>query len=246
MTAFPNSPGLYAILDLPHRLGLDPAAVVGAMLDGGAGVIQLRSKHAQLEPELVRVLGGRCASAGVPMIINDDLELALAGIDGVTGVHLGQNDLDRLGFSAGTGLLERREALRERGLWLGVSTHDLAQLHDTVVMLSPDYVGFGPVFATGSKPQHEPVVGLDGLARACAATTVPVVAIGGIGLQHVAEIASLGAAAIAVIGTLIPGPHEIEPVEIIRARCFALAQAFGHSRQKSQKICGLEDRGPNQ
>jgi thiamine-phosphate pyrophosphorylase len=253
MIAFPNRLGLYAILDLPHRLGLDPLAVLGAMLDGGAGVIQLRSKHAQLEPELVRALGGRCASAGVPMIINDDLELALAGIDGVTGVHLGQSDLDRLARSAGTGRMDdrdtrqqMREVLRERGLWLGVSTHDLAQLHDTIVMLAPDYVGFGPVFATGSKSQHDPVVGLDGLARACAATPVPVVAIGGIGQQHVAEIASIGAAAFAVIGALVPGPHEGEPVEIIRARCFALAQAFGHSRQKSQKICGLEDRGPNQ
>jgi thiamine-phosphate pyrophosphorylase len=245
MDAFPNSPGLYAILDLPHRLGLDPITVVGALLDGGAGVIQLRSKHAQLERELVCQLGGRCAAAGVPMILNDDLELALAGIDGVTGVHLGQGDLDRLGLSAGEGQ-RKRDLLRERGLWLGVSTHDVAQLHDTIVMLAPDYVGFGPVFATGSKSEHEPVVGLDGLARACAATTVPVVAIGGIGQQHVAEIASIGVAAIAVIGALIPGPHEGEPVEIIRARCFALTQAFQLSRQKSQKICGLEDRGSNQ
>lgn len=58
MNVFPSNAGLYAIVDLPHRLGLDPAAVVGAMLDGGAGVIQLRSKHARLEPELVRELGG--------------------------------------------------------------------------------------------------------------------------------------------------------------------------------------------
>jgi thiamine-phosphate pyrophosphorylase len=242
---FPNDAGLYAILDLPHRHGLAPLAVLEAMLEGGAGVIQLRSKHARLEPALVHELGGRCAAAGVPLIINDDLDLALAGIDGVTGVHLGQGDLDRLGLGAGT-RQQTRELLRERGLWLGVSTHDLAQLHDTIVMLAPDYVGFGPVFATSSKSEHEPVVGLEGLARACSASTVPLVAIGGIGLEHAAEIAELGAAAIAVIGALIPGPHEDEPVEIIRARCFALTQAFQLSRQKSQKICGLEDRGSNQ
>lgn len=252
MNAFFDHAGLYAILDLPHRLGLDPAAVIGAMLEGGAGVIQLRSKHARLEPELVRELGGRCAAAGVPMILNDDLELALAGIDGVAGVHLGQGDLDRLGLFVGTGRMDNEarqqtcERLRERGLWLGVSTHDLAQLHDTIVRLAPDYVGFGPVFATGSKSEHEPVVGLDGLAQACAGTSLPVVAIGGIGQQHAAEIAEIGAAAIAVIGALIPGPDEGEPIEIIRARCCALVQAFGHSRQKSQKICGLGDRGPNQ
>jgi thiamine-phosphate pyrophosphorylase len=253
MNAFPSTVGLYAILDFPHRLGLDPITVVGALLDGGAGVIQLRSKHARLEPELVRQLGGRCAAAGVPMIINDDLDLALAGIEGVSGVHLGQGDLAQLGLSVGTVRMDdrdegqqMREVLRERGLWLGVSTHDPAQLHDTIVALAPDYVGFGPVFATGSKSEHEPAVGLDGLARAIAGSTVPVVAIGGIGQQHVAEIVEMGAAAIAVIGALIPGPHEGEPVEIIRARCFALAQAFELSRQKSQKICGLEDRGPNQ
>jgi len=55
---FAEQPGLYAILDLPYRLGLDARAVVGALLDGGAGVIQLRSKQAPLERELVRELGG--------------------------------------------------------------------------------------------------------------------------------------------------------------------------------------------
>jgi thiamine-phosphate pyrophosphorylase len=217
--------GLYAILDLPHRLGLDPLRVGEAMLAGGAGILQLRSKQVPLEPALVHVLAGRCAAAGVPMIINDELELALAGIPGVTGVHLGQGDLARLGADPDT-RQRARSGLRERGLWLGVSTHDLAQLHDTITTLAPDYVGFGPVFATGSKPEHEPVVGLDGLAQACATANVPVVAIGGIGPQHVADIAACGAAAVAMIGALIPGPDEDVPVEIIRARCFALAQAF--------------------
>jgi thiamine-phosphate pyrophosphorylase len=214
--------GLYAILDLPHRLGLDPLVVVDAMLDGGAGVIQLRSKHAPIERELVRTLASRCAAASVPMIINDELELALAQIPGVAGVHLGQGDLGQLGPDR----QQTRMALRERGLWLGVSTHDATQLRDAIALLEPDYVGFGPVFATGSKLQHDPVVGLDGLARACSASTVPVVAIGGIAPQHVAEIASCGAAAVAMIGALIPEPHEDDPVEIIRARCFAIARAF--------------------
>jgi len=106
------------------------------------------------------------------MIINDDLELAVAGIEGVAGVHLGQSDLVRLGLAveAGFPAADDRDArqqlavLRERGLWLGISTHSLAQLQDTIATLAPDYVGFGPVFATGSKPRHEPVVGVEGLA----------------------------------------------------------------------------------
>jgi thiamine-phosphate pyrophosphorylase len=221
--------GLYAILDLPHRLGIDPLAVADAMLEGGAQTIQLRSKHARLERELVHELGVRCAAAGVPLILNDDLELAEAGIDGVRGVHLGQTDLDQLGNDPST-RRRRREAMRERGLSLGVSTHDVPQLHDTIVMLDPDYVGFGPLFATDSKPRHEPVVGLENLGLACSATAVPVVAIGGIEARHIPEIASRGAAAIAVIGALIPGPHDREPVENIRARCFALARAFELAR----------------
>jgi thiamine-phosphate pyrophosphorylase len=228
--------GLYAILDLPHRLGLDPLAVVDAMLGGGVGVIQLRSKHAPIERELVHALAGRCAAASVPMIINDHLELALAQIPGVTGVHLGQGDLGQLGSTR----QQTRTALRERGLWLGVSTHDLTQLREAIVELEPDYVGFGPVFATGSKLKHEPVVGLDGLARACSATNVPVVAIGGIAAQHVVEIASCGAAAVAMIGGLIPEPHELDPVEIIRARCFAIARAF---REAQQALRYVDNRG---
>lgn len=225
----PGPRGLYAILDLPHRLGLDPIAVLDAMLDGGARTIQLRSKHARPEPELVHALGVRCAGAGVPLVINDDLELAELGIDGVRGVHLGQGDLDQLGNDPST-RRRRRAALRERGLWVGVSTHDLAQMHDTIVMLEPDYVGFGPVFATTSKLAHEPAVGLETLALACSAATVPVVAIGGIEARHISEVISHGAAAIAVIGALIPGPDEGEPVENIRARCFALARALEQPR----------------
>jgi thiamine-phosphate pyrophosphorylase len=239
MSSVFESLGLYAILDLPHRLGLDPLGVVEAMLEGGAAVIQLRSKQVQLEHELVHRLAGSCAAAGVPMILNDDLELALAGIAGVSGVHLGQSDLDRLGVDQDT-RRRSRDTLRERGLWLGVSTHNLAQLHDAIATLEPDYVGFGPVFATGSKSGHDPVVGLDGLAQACASTSVPVVAIGGIGAQDVAEIASCGAAAIAMIGALIPGPHEVEPVEIIRARCFALARAL----REASKVCEVPNNGP--
>jgi thiamine-phosphate pyrophosphorylase len=219
--------GLYAILDLPHRLGLDPLAVVDAMLGGGVGAIQLRSKHARIDRALVHALASRCAAASVPMIINDDLELALAQIPGVAGVHLGQGDLARLGANR----QQTRMDLRERGLWLGVSTHDLTQLRDASVELEPDYVGFGPVFATGSKLKHEPVVGLDGLARACSAASVPVVAIGGIVASHVAEIASCGAAAVAMIGALIPEPHEDDSVGIIRARCFAIARAFRGAQQ---------------
>lgn len=209
--------GLYAILDLPHRGGLDPISVVEAMLAGGAAVVQLRSKRAALDPLLVAALGERCASANVPMIINDELELAEQQIPGVAGVHLGQTDLVRLGDDLHARKL-RREQLRERGLALGVSTHDLRQLQAALAELQPDYVGFGPVFSTQSKTDHDPIVGLDALAQICALSSAPVVAIGGIDLERIAAVRSAGAAAVAVISALAGSS-----IDIVRARTCALA-----------------------
>lgn len=209
--------GLYAILDLPHRAGLEPESVLDAMLEGGAAVIQLRSKQARLDPALVDALARRCVQSRVLLIINDDLELAEAGIPGVTGVHLGQGDLERLGRPRQA----RRAMLRERGLCLGVSTHDLAQLRAALDELAPDYVGFGPVFSTATKPDHERVVGLDGLAEACALSTVPVVAIGGIELERVASVLDQGAGAVATIGALIA-----DSADLVRERSFALSTAI--------------------
>ena len=111
--------GLYAILDLPQRWGLDPALALEAMIEGGASVVQLRSKSEPLSVELVTTLGRLCLARDTPLIINDDLALAERGIPGVAGVHLGQDDLHQL---------EGRSSLRARGLALGISTHDLDQV----------------------------------------------------------------------------------------------------------------------
>lgn len=216
--------GLYAILNLPERSQLDPRAVLDAMIDGGAGVIQLRSKQAPFEPDLVRALGLRCAAAGVPLILNDDLELATGGVAGVVGVHLGQGDLASLGPTHADRHV-RRAQLRACGVSLGVSTHDLSQLRAVLEQLDPDYVGFGPVFSTASKPDHEPVVGLDGLTQACSVSRVPVVAIGGVNVDNAGQIAQCGAAAIAAIGAL-SGPS----VAVVRERTFALARAFANEQ----------------
>jgi thiamine-phosphate diphosphorylase len=212
--------GLYAIVDLPHRSGLDPVAVVDAMLAGGASVVQLRSKQTPLDPELVATLGQRCLAAGVPMILNDDLALAGRRIKGVAGLHLGQGDLSQLGEDI-AGRRAARERLRDGDLILGVSTHDLQQLQQVIDELAPDYVGFGPVFSTGTKLDHDPIVGLDALASACSRASVPVVAIGGIDLSRAPAVRSAGAAAIAVIGALVD-----DSPDAIRARTFALVRAI--------------------
>lgn len=212
--------GLYAILDLPVAHGLVPAAVIDALIEGGARVVQLRSKRAPLERALVEDLAPRCAAAGVVLIINDDLALAELGLPGVAGVHLGQGDLARLGHEP-RARRQRREALREAGLILGVSTHGLGQVQAALAELEPDYLGYGPIFATASKPDHDPVVGLDGLSRACSATTTPVVAIGGVTVDNAGELARRGAAAVASISA-VAGTE----LAIIRSRARALSRAF--------------------
>jgi thiamine-phosphate pyrophosphorylase len=213
--------GVYAILDLPYPHPLAPAEVAGALIDGGARVIQLRAKS--LDPierrRAAEAIAEPCVAAGIPLIINDDLELAESGLAGIAGVHLGQTDLDHLGADP-MARARRREGLRQLDIALGISTHDLVQLR-AALQLEPDYLGFGPVFATASKIDPDPVVGIDRLARACGESTAPIVAIGGIDPARAPELARAGASAIAAIGALTG-----ETVEIIRAKTFALVRAF--------------------
>ena len=192
--------GLYAIVDTQSlaRLGLGVLELADAVLAARPALLQLRAKAlgARDTLELLRALAGRCRARGVPLFANDRPDLAL--LAGCDGVHVGQSDL----------LVTDVRAFAP-SLKVGVSCHDAAELEDALA-LGPDYVAFGPVFATASKDNPDPVVGVDGLARAAArvrAAGLPLVAIGGIGLdtaRTVAAHAELGA----VIGALLPGPGE--------------------------------------
>jgi thiamine-phosphate diphosphorylase len=216
--------GVYAILDLPYPHAIEPSAVASALIAGGARLVQMRAKQASAKQrrEWAEALARTCAAARIPLIVNDDLELAESGLEGIAGVHLGQADLARLGADPNA-RMHRRERLQDRGLALGISTHNFEQLR-MAQALEPDYVGFGPVFATASKLDTEPVVGLEGLARARGESSVAIVAIGGIDPTRAPALARAGASAIAAIGALTG-----ESVEIIRARTFALVCAFDQS-----------------
>jgi thiamine-phosphate pyrophosphorylase len=134
---------------------------------------------------LARALSAKCRAARVPFVMNDRLDLAL--LADADGLHLGQDDLP---------IAEARRFFRGP---IGVSTHDLAQLTRAIAD-GADLVGFGPVFATSTKKNPDPVVGLDGLAAACRAATVPVVAIGGIDRERARACFGVGAALVAAIG----------------------------------------------
>jgi thiamine-phosphate pyrophosphorylase len=153
-------------------------------VDGGATVVQWRLKNL---PRVEVVERGRatrslCARHGVTFVVNDDVEAAL--MLGADGVHLGRAD-------------EGASRARDHGLLLGLSAASLEEAR--AVADQADYIGAGPVWETPSKPDADPAIGLDGLREICAATTIPVVAIGGIDPGNAGECIRAGAAGVAVI-----------------------------------------------
>lgn len=187
MAAFPA--GLYALTpDEPDTATL--AAKVRAAITGGATAVQYRNKQAPalLRQEQALTLVALCRSAGVPLLVNDDVELALA-VD-AAGVHLGRDDGD---------LAAARRRLGPARL-LGASCYDRLEFAERAVAAGADHVAFGSVFASPTKPAavHAPLA-LLGAARRLG---VPVVAIGGVTLENAALAIAAGADALAVITAL--------------------------------------------
>ena len=181
--------GFYAVLDR------DDLNLARTLLAAGAKALQIRIKpEVPLGAgELVRIARAcrqLCDEAGAALIVNDRIDVALAAK--ADGVHLGQTDLPL------------REARRLAGarLWIGISTHHLAQV--TLARAGgADYLGFGPVFLTRTKKNPDPVQGLTGLRAAVKmAGDVPVVAIGGIAPENAPGVYATGAAAICAIGSV--------------------------------------------
>ncbi len=178
---------LYAIADAAFG---DPVEISRRLFKGGAQLVQIRNKTAssgQLLEQAVRIVDE--APANGVVIVNDRADVAR--IAGAGGVHVGQADLD--------------PALARKALGhgiVGVSTHNRSQASamGTDVV---DYIAVGPVFETSTKEQPAPVLGLERLAEICEATDLPVVAIGGIRLEHLNEVFAAGASAVAVISDLI-------------------------------------------
>jgi thiamine-phosphate pyrophosphorylase len=153
--------------------------------------VQVRDKSTPLQellPDLRRCVEF-ASSKGVTLIVNDRCDLVLSS--DAMGVHLGQDDLPPEAA---------RAILRER--IIGFSTHSLAQVRQAL-HLPIQYIGFGPVYATSTKENSSPAVGLRRLRQACKVSAVPVVAIGGIGLEQVREVLEAGAASAAVISALM-------------------------------------------
>ena len=164
---------------------VDEPATARAALDGGATVVQLRLKGAGTREVVARGAAIRdlCRECGVTFVVNDHVDAALEL--GADGVHLGRDD-------------EGAERASEAGLLLGLSAADAAEA-GLAERRGARYIGAGPVWATPSKPDADPPIGLGGLASICAVVTIPVVAIGGIDARNAADCITAGAAGVAVI-----------------------------------------------
>lgn len=190
-------PQLYPILDASRFK--DVAAMLAAAEElqaAGVTLLQYRNKSGQARTmleeacELRRRLGN-----SMRLIMNDRADLCLAA--DFDGVHVGQDDLSPEGA--------RRVIGPKR--WLGVSTHNPEQITEADTT-SADYLAIGPVFATGSKENPDPVVGLDGVRRARELTRKPLVAIGGITRENARSVVDAGADSVAVISDLVGEPRK--------------------------------------
>ena len=190
----------------PRRGHLD---VARAAIAGGAHAVQLRAKELDDAAllELAAALVAQCGPAGVPLIVNDRLDIALEV--GADGVHLGQGDL----------VAEARQRLGAGTL--GVSVGDEHEA-STAAEAGADYLGV-TVFATATKRDAEPV-GLDGLERIATATELPVVAIGGITAATVRAVLEAGASGVAVVSAVGAAP---DPVAATRALVALVADRDG-------------------
>jgi len=190
-------PRLYPILDtacFPDAAAMFTAAE--ELAAAGCTLLQYRNKSGSARHMLdeARELRARLRP-NVILIMNDRADLCLAA--GFDGLHIGQDDLSP----------EAARSILGSTRWLGVSTHNPEQLA-AADQTSADYLAIGPIFATASKANPDPVVGLEGLRRARELTRRPLVAIGGITRANARSVIDAGADSVAVISDLIRDPRK--------------------------------------
>jgi len=182
-------PAVYAIVDA-EVVGERALRISEELVEAGVALIQYRNKSATARRlfEICAALAARLRGRA-NFIVNDRADIAALCDAG--GVHVGQEDL---------GVEEARAVCGAR--WVGISTHNAEQL-SAALRTSADYVAVGPVFATTTKKNPDPVVGLEFVARARALTGKPIVAIGGISVQNAESVYRAGADSVAVIRDLM-------------------------------------------
>jgi thiamine-phosphate diphosphorylase len=186
---------LYLCTDRVLSLGRPIGEAVAAAVAGGVTMVQLREKEASSREfyETALELRALTRRLGVPLVINDRLDIALAVA--ADGLHIGQSDLP----------LKTARRLAGRDMFIGVSTGSLEEAL-AAERDGADYLGVGAVYPTGSKADAGEAIGIRGLAEICAAVRIPVVGIGGLHAGNAGEALGAGAAGIAVISAILSQP----------------------------------------
>lgn len=196
-----NLPRLYAIVDRgPNLTFAEAQKYVTELVRAGVTLLQYRNKSCDAaeilaEARELKRIASAVAQHQIAMVMNDRADLCVAA--GLDGVHVGQDDISVRGA----------RAMCAPPRIVGISTHNLEQLEEADTT-SSDYIALGPIFATASKVNPDPVVGLEGLKAARAKTKKPLVAIGGITLANCIAAIDAGADAVAVISALRADPKK--------------------------------------
>jgi thiamine-phosphate pyrophosphorylase len=193
---------LYGIIDLGYVQAPRAARIVEQMIEGGVDLIQLRGKGSSIEKlvDLAAELHELTARSSTLLIVNDHAEIA--GQVAVEGVHVGQDD-DSIEIA-------RQKAARD--ILVGKSTHSLEQARDAQ-REGADYIGFGPLFATPTKPNCVPI-GLADIKRVHTEVNLPIFCIGGINIDNLQSVIDAGAKRVVIVSALLKA-HSI----VDYARC---------------------------
>lgn len=182
---------LYGILDMGYVRPGDAVAMTRRMIAGGVQIVQLRAKRHPVHEiaALARELAPVCRAADVPFLINDHPELVPE--TGAAGSHVGQDDMS---------VAEARRLAGPEAL-IGKSTHSIAQARATAAE-KPDYLGFGPLFATPTKPDYIPI-GLADIAQVQGELALPIFCIGGIKRENLATVLAAGARRVVIVSGIL-------------------------------------------
>jgi thiamine-phosphate pyrophosphorylase len=193
-----NACQLYGIIDLSYIDSVDISRVAEAMIKGGVDLIQLRGKRQSIDElvDLAAELHELTARSLTPLTVNDHAEIARKVP--VEGVHVGQDD-DSIEVA-------RRKAGRD--VLVGKSTHSPEQAR-AAQREGADYVGFGPIFATPTKPDYVPI-GLSDIKQVHAEVSLPIFCIGGIKIDNLEQVIAAGARRVAIVSGLLKTPDIAE------------------------------------
>lgn len=182
---------LYGIVDTVYVARERFGTITSQLLQGGADIIQLRAKGCGPQEVIAMALeiAPLCRAAGIPFILNDHPELVREV--GADGAHVGQDDLS----------VSEARRLAGPGAIIGKSTHSVEQAIAASAE-SPDYIGFGPLFATPTKPDYTPI-GTEGIQEVHAQLSLPIFCIGGIKLSNLRHVLDTGAQRVVIVSDLL-------------------------------------------